>query len=102
VTYVRYATKARKQVLKLDTARDRDLVDADLVAVTVLDKGAGTFTLLFVFPDGTELELTDAEIANKDVFEWDISEVRLTNVAQAGQTVKLICDQQIGITPRAP
>lgn len=102
MTYVRYATRARKHVVKLDDAKDRDLIDADLVAVTVLDKGTGTWTLIFVFPDGTQLELADTEVAAKDVFEWDISELRLTNTAQAGVTLKLVCDQQIGVKAGAP
>jgi len=95
-TYIRYATRAKKHVLDLSMARDREIVDENLTAVTILDKGTGTFTLTFVFPDETQLQLNQDEVANKDVFEWDIKELQLTNTAQAGVTLKLVVDQQIG------
>jgi len=94
-TYVRYATRAKKHVLDLSMARDREIVDENVTAVTILDKGTGTFTLTFVFPDQTELELNQDEVANKDVFEWDVDKLFLTNAAQTGVTLKLLVDQQI-------
>jgi len=93
-TYIRYAHKAAKHVLDLSTARDRVLVDNDIVAVTILDKGTGTFTLHFIFYDGTELELNQAEVSNGDKFSWDIQELRITNSAQTGLTVKLLTEYQ--------
>jgi len=95
VTYVRYATRAKKHTLDLGMARTRALIDENLTNVYILDKGTGSFTLLFVFPDETELELTQDEIANKDNFQWDIKELRLTNTAQTGLTLKLLVEQQI-------
>jgi len=94
MTYIRYAHKAAKHVLDLGTARDRVLVANDIVAVTVLDKGTGSFTLHFIFYDGTELELNQDEVLNGDVLQWDIQELRITNSAQAGLTVKLLTDFQ--------
>ena len=94
-TYIRYATRARKHDVKLDNARTRDLIDADLTAVTILDKSTGAFTLTFIFPDETELELDQDELVDGDIFEWDIKELRLTNTAQAGLTLKLLVDQQV-------
>jgi len=79
----------------LDDARTRAVIDENLAAVTILDKGTGTFTLIFVFPDRTELELNQDELSNGDVFRWDIQELRITNTAQAGVTLKLLVDQQI-------
>jgi len=92
--YVRYAHKAEKHVLNLGTARDRVLVAKNIVAVTILDKGAGSFTLHFIFYDGTEFSLDQDELANGDVFEWDIQALRITNTAQPGVTLKLLTDYQ--------
>jgi len=93
-TYVRYAHKAAKHVLDLGTARDRVLVANDIVAVTILDKGTGSFTLHFIFYDGTSLDLNQDEVSNGDTFQWDIQELRLTNSAQSGLEVKLLTDYQ--------
>jgi len=93
--YVRYAHKAEKSVLDLGVARDRTLIAKDCVAVTILDKGTGTFTLHFIFYDGTEFELDQDEVSNGDVLRWDIQELRITNAAQAGLTLKLIVDFQV-------
>jgi len=94
-TYIRYATRSQKVVVKLDDAHTRSLIGEDIVAVTILDKGTGTFTLTFIFPDETELELNQDEVLNGDVFQWDIKELRITNTAQAGKTVKLFVDKQV-------
>jgi len=94
-TYIRYATSARKHTLKLDDARTRAIIDVNLTAVWILDKGTGTFTLTFIFPDRTELELTNAEVDSGDKFSWDVEELRLTHTAQAGQTLKLLVEKQI-------
>jgi len=94
MTYIRYAHKAAKHVLDLGTARDRVLVTNDIVAVTILDKGTGSFTLHFIFYDGTELELNQDEVLNGDVLQWDIQELRITNSAQTGLTLKLLTDFQ--------
>jgi len=92
--YVRYATKAEKPVLDLGVARDKVLIAKDCVAVTILDKGTGSFTLHFGFYDDTWITLNQDELANGDKLEWDIHELRFTNSAQAGLTVKLIIDFQ--------
>jgi len=92
--YVRHATKAEKLVIDLGIAREKTLVAYECVAVTILDKGTGSFTLLFIFYDGTSLELDQDELANGDVFQWDIQELRLTNSAQANLTLKLLIDFQ--------
>jgi hypothetical protein len=94
IFYVRRAHKAEKLILDLGVARDRAVIAYDVVAVTVLDKGAGTFTLTFHFYDGTELSLTQDEIANGDLFEWDIAKLMLTNTAQTNVTLKLLVDIQ--------
>jgi len=94
MTYIRYAHKAAKHVLDLGTARDRVLVDNDIVAVTILDKGTGSFTLHFIFYDGTEINLNQDEVLNGDVLQWDVQELRITNSAQAGLTLKLLTDFQ--------
>jgi len=93
--YVRYATKIEKHVLKLDSARDREVVDHDLVAVTILDKSTGNFTLTFKMYDGTEFELDQDELTNGDVIRCDIEWLYLTNTAQPGITIKLLTDKQI-------
>ena len=93
--YVRYADKAEKLVLSLATVRDRIEVATKIVAVTVLDKGAGTFALTFHFYDGTDLTLDQDEVSNGDVFQWNIDALLLTNTAQAGETLKLLVDIQI-------
>jgi len=96
MTYIRYAHKAAKHVIDLGTARDRVLVANDIVAVTILDKGTGSFTLHFIFYDGTSLDLNQGEVSNGDTFQWDIQELRITNSAQTGLTVKLLTDYQKG------
>jgi len=95
MTYIRYATKAEKQTIDLGTARDLTLLAKDIVAVTILDKGTGSFTLHFIFYDGTHFDLTQDEVLNGDVFQWDIQELRITNSAQSGKTVKLLIDYQL-------
>jgi len=93
--YVRYAHKAEKHEIDLGVARDRVLVAKDCVAVTILDKGTGSFTLHFIFYDGTSLDLTQDEVLNGDVFQWNIQELRITNAAQTGLTLKMLIDFQI-------
>jgi len=95
MTYIRYAHKAEKQTINLGTARDRVLVANNIVAVTILDKGTGSFTLHFIFYDGTDFDLTQDEVLNGDVLQWDIQELRITNSAQSGLTVKLLIDYQL-------
>jgi len=92
--YVRYAHKAAKLVIDLGTERDRVLQASNIVAVTILDKGTGTFTLHFIFYDATELSLDQDEVSTGDVFQWDIQELRITNTAQTGLTLKLLIDYQ--------
>jgi len=94
MTYIRYAHKATKHTIDLGTARDHALIDNDIVAVTILDKGTGSFTLHFIFYDGTDFDLTQDEVLNGDVFQWNIQELRITNSAQSGLTVKLLTDFQ--------
>jgi len=93
-TYIRYAHKATKHVVDLGTARDRALVANNITCVHILDKGTGSFTLHFVFYDGTGFDLTQAEVSNGDRFSWDIQELRITNAAQTGLTVKLLTEYQ--------
>jgi len=94
-TYIRYAHKAEKHVIDLGVARDRVLIAKDCVAVTILDKGTGTFTLHFIFFDGTEFSLDQDEIANGDVLQWDVQALRITNSAQTGLILKLLIDFQL-------
>jgi len=93
--YVRYAHKAEKHELDLGVARDRTLVANGIVAVTILDTGTGSFTLHFIFYDGTSLDLSQDEVLNGDVLQWDIQELRITNAAQAGLKLKLLTDFQL-------
>ena len=99
--YVRYAHKAEKLELTLDTERDRIEVATKVTAVTILDKGTGTFTLTFHFYDGTELTLDNTEVTNGDPFKWDIESLFLTNTAQPGETLKLLVEIQVERTPPA-
>jgi len=92
--YVRYAHKAAKHLIDLGTARDRVLLANDIVAVRILDKGTGSFTLTFIFYDGTSLDLNQGEVSNGDIFRWDIQELRLTNTAQTGLILKLLTEFQ--------
>jgi len=93
--YIRHATRMEKLVLRLDRAREEERIAQRLTAVTVLDKGTGTFTLTIVCYDGTRVELDQDEVSNGDVFEVDVWHLLLTNTAQAGVTLKLLVDQQI-------
>jgi len=93
--YVRYATKAEKPVLDLGVARDKVLIAKDCVAVTILDKGTGSFTLHFGFYDDTWISLDNTEVENGDLIQWDIQELRVTNKAQTGLTLKLLVDFQV-------
>jgi len=92
--YIRHAHKAAKHLIDLGTARDRVLLANDIVAVRILDKGTGTFTLTFIFYDGTSLDLNQGEVSNGDIFRWDIQELRITNTAQTGLTLKLLTEFQ--------
>jgi hypothetical protein len=95
-TYIRHATRALKVVVDLGTAHTREILATDLTAVYVLDKGTGSFTLTFIFEDGTEFDLDQDEVTNGESFEWDVKELRITNTAQSGVTLKLLVDQQVG------
>jgi len=95
VVYVRHATKAEKHEIDLGVAREKTLIAYDCVAVTILDKGTGSFTLHFIFYDGTELTLNQDELASGDVFQWDIRELRITNTAQTGLKLKVLIDLQL-------
>jgi len=95
IVYIRYAHKAEKHELDLGVARDRTLIANNIVAVTILDKGTGSFTLHFIFYDGTSLDLNQDEVLNGDVLQWDIQELRVTNTAQTGLRLKLLTDFQL-------
>jgi hypothetical protein len=95
IFYIHKAHKAEKLMLDLGVARTNSVIASDIVAATVLDKGTGTYTLTFHFYDGTELSLTQDEISNGDLFEWDIEKLILTNTAQVGVILKLLVDIQI-------
>jgi len=92
---MRFASRARKHTVDLTPAQSRALIDQNLTALTVLDKGTGSFTLAIIYPDGTELELNQDEVLNGDTFLWDMAEIRISNVAQAGKTLKVIVEQQV-------
>jgi len=94
-TYIRYAHKARKLEIDLGVERDNVHLEGPITAVRILDKGTGSFTLHFRFYDGTRLELTQAEVSNGDEYRWDIQDLRLTNSAQAGLTLKLLVEFQV-------
>jgi len=94
-TYIRYAHKARKLTIDLGVARDNVYLEGPITALSILEKGAGTFTLHFRFFDGTRLELDQDEVMDGDVYQWDIQELRLTNKAQAGLALKLLVDIQV-------
>jgi len=96
-TYVRYATKAEKHVLDLGVAREEVLVASECTSLTILDKGAGSFTLHFRFYDGTRLELNQDEVLTGDLYQWDIKELRITNSSQPGQQLKLLTEFQYGL-----
>jgi hypothetical protein len=96
-TYIRHATRALKVVVDLSVAHTRELLATDLTAVYILDKGTGSFTFTFIFPDETEVGLTQDEVSNGMSFEWDIKELRITNTAQTGVSLKLLMDQQVGL-----
>jgi len=94
-TYIRYAHKARKLVIDLGVARDKVYLEGPCTAVAILDKGAGSFTLHFQFFDGTTLDLDQDEVIDGDVFQWDIEQLRITNAAQTGLSLKLLIDIQV-------
>jgi len=99
VVYVRHATKAEKHEIDLGIAREKTLIAYDCVTVTILDKGTGSFTLHFIFYDGTELTLNQDELASGDMFQWDIQELRITNTAQTGLKLKVLIDLQLKVKP---
>jgi hypothetical protein len=94
IFYVRKAYKAEKLVLDLGVARDRALVAYNASAVTLLNKGTGSFTLIFHFKDGSELEITSEECESGDVFEFDVEKLFLSNPAQTGLSITLLIDYQ--------
>jgi len=93
--YIRHAHKAEKLVLDLGVARDKVLIAGNITALTILSKGTGSFALHFIFYDGTRLELNQDEVADGNVFQWDIQELRLTNPAQPGYEAKFLVDIQV-------
>ena len=90
VIRTRQTKKARKLVLPLDAAKTKEQIATEILSVTILAKSTGAFTLTFHFADGTELELTEAEVSDGDEFRWEVDRLLLTSDAQAGVTIKLL------------
>lgn len=86
----RETKKARKLVIKLDAAKTKEQIATEILSVTILAKNEAEFTLTFHFADGTEVELTEAEVSNGDSFRWEIDRLLLTSIAQEGVTLKLL------------
>ena len=93
---LRHAKKAEKLEPPLDTDRDRIEIGTRLSGVYVLAKGTGTWTLTFVFYDGTEIELSQTEVSDGTEFAWETERLLLTNPAQVGETLKLLVGIQVG------
>lgn len=92
--YTRRATKAVKLTLDLSVPRDHIIIERDLTGLYILSKGTGTFTLTVEFPDESTIDLENTELADGNYFNWDIRHLMLTNTAQTGLTLKLICEKQ--------
>ena len=94
------ANKAEKVTVDLGDAHAGYPEAASLLAskglrVKIHTKGTGTFTLTFIFQDGSSIALANTELANGDVLDWDFYRLYITNAAQAGLSVKLIVDYRI-------
>jgi len=92
------ANKIKKFTVDLSSARtDVSLVGEGLIpsktfmALTILNKGTGTFSFKLHFYDSTNSEsFSQDEVLNGDVFEVEFKDLIFTNVAQAGLTAVFI------------
>ena len=94
------ANKAAKITVDLSTAHAGYPEAASLLAsgglrVKIHTKGTGTFTLTFIFQDGSTIALANTELTDGDVLDWDFSYLYITNTAQAGLSVKLIVEYRV-------
>lgn len=91
-------SKIKKVTINLGTARsDASLVEEGLLpncvmtSLTVLDKGAGTFSFKFRFKDGSVSEsFENTEVLNGDIFALEFIDVVFTNAQQSNNSVKFI------------
>ena len=63
--------------------------------ITILAKGVGLFALTAIFQDGSNITLTNAQLANGDILDWDFAFLYVTNAAQLGLVVNLIIDYRV-------
>jgi len=63
--------------------------------VTILNAGAGTWALTFIFQDGSTITLDSTEVTTGDILDWDFYLLYVVNTAQAGQTLVLIVDYRV-------
>lgn len=94
------ANRADRVVVNLAVAHAGFPAPASLIStggqrIHVLAKGVGVYTLLIVFQDASTIALTNAEINNGDILDWDFFQLYITNAAQPGLTVTLIVDNRI-------
>lgn len=91
------ANKAEKLTVDLSVVHAGFPQPASLLAsnglrVTILDKGTGVFTLTLVFQDASTIALSNTELTNGDILDWDFLYLYITNTAQAGLSAKFIVD----------
>ena len=70
----------------LTTARTDAALSITGLALTVVDKGTGTWSMKLKFADDTTCEFTSTEISAGDSWEIQFSDLLLTNAAQAAVT----------------
>lgn len=93
---LRQANKVERHDVDLGTARTpaTDPIDTLGLRTTIL-VDAGTYSLVFVFGDGSTLTLLSTELATGDILDFEFAALKVINAVQAGVTLTLLVDKRI-------
>ena len=73
-------------------ARNNEVIANDGIAITVLNKGSGTWILTLEFYDNSNLELQDTDLEGGDILEYEFKKFKITNTIQSVTNPTFIVD----------
>ena len=76
----------------LSIARNKEVVASDGTALTILEKGTGTWSLFLEFYDNSNLELQNTELEDGDLLEYEFKKFKFTNTVQSVTNPSFIID----------
>lgn len=63
--------------------------------VTILNAGAGVWTLILIFQDGSTITLDSTELATGDIIDTDFYQLYVANTAQPALTLVVVVDSRV-------